>query len=635
MFFKFYVSEMTTFYDADLSDRRIRSLSREIAEVLENPLSAAYSDIRLDFSYSSGIRGISQALTDPRMDEFESVMVDLSYSDASLGDLVALAKDPKISRLTAKSLKLENSQIGQIVASALTGRRTRITIDCGYNHIDRIGLITAYAGEKNVFVTATEEAVPESAIVVVVMGVQLIFAPTEASEMSKYKHEWTQLDESQIESLIRNETGFKWTDLVDTEKRVVSPIPMEYISGTVVGMIPDWMLKTALKQAMSLEDDSDIPAIKLAKFGSCVNGFGTRKSDVDLVVVPEDLEDLEWFGELYRTAESQKRASQDFLYHLQQLLPGEIGSELVKHARIPVLKISKFPVSPAITVAVDISFFNPVALNNSLLLRRFCCLDRHVYLLGHLVKLWAKTQNLVSHEDNEFSYPSSYAWILMCMHFLQIRLGAVPSLIGKSRRAQEIWGCRSSFYLPTEIADPFAAMAEWQNSNPLHAKLPRTSFSLFSRFMEFLVFDSESVVMDLRQQAKTRDAVITVIDPIETTRAVTRNVQPDSWRTVKNIALSTLARINTISSPAEFYAVLTEAVPVRPVKRAHLLNGEVKVSVKPVAAPKAVYVRERTRPNPKKQPVHFDPLPLPRTGPRPVVEGRDFFLDNVDDLMNM
>ena len=623
-----------TFFDADLSDKQIRSLSREITQVLENPLSAAYSDIRLDLSYSSGIDGNSQALMGPPMDNFDSILVDLSYSDASLGDLVALAKYPKISHLTAKSLKLGNFQIGQIVAAALAGRRTRITIDCGYNHIDRISLITAYAGQKKVFATVTEEEVPESAIVVVVMGVQLVLsAPTEASEMSKYKQEWTQLDETRIELLIRNETGFKWTDLVDTEKRVVSPIPMEYISGTVVRMIPDWMLKSALKQAMSLENDSDIPAVKLAKFGSCVNGFGTRKSDVDLVVVPEDMEDLEWFGELYRIADTQKRASQDFLYHLQQLLPGEIGSKLVKHARIPVLKISKFPVSPAITVAVDISFFNPAALNNSLLLRRFCCLDRRGYLLGHLVKLWAKTQNLVSQEDNEFSFPSSYAWILMCMYYLQVRLGAVPSLIGKTRRAQETWGCRSSFYLPTEISDPFATMAEWKLSNPLDAKIPRTVFSLFSRFLEFLVADSEEVVMDLRRQAKTRDAVITVIDPIETTRVVTRNVQPDSWRTVKNVALSTLERIKTTSSPADFFSVIMEPIPVRPVKRPHLLNGEVEVSVKPVAAPKAVYVRERTRPNPKKQSARFDPLPLPRTGPRSVVEGRDSFPDQGDDLM--
>jgi hypothetical protein len=139
--------------------------------------------------------------------------------------------------------------------------------------------------------------------------------------------------------------------------------------------------------------------------------------------------------------------------------------------------------------------------------------------------------------------------------------------------------------------------------------------------------------MDLRRQAKTRDAVITVIDPIETTRVVTRNVHPESWRTVKNVALSTLERIETTSSPADFFSVLMEPIHVRPVKRPHLLNGEVEVSVKAVAAPKAVYVRERTRPNPKKQSARFDPLPLPQTGPRSVVEDRDSFQDQADDLM--
>ena len=350
-------------------------------------------------------------------------------------------------------------------------------------------------------------------------------------------------DVLKLDAYLRNQIGFRWTDLVITAKPGVSPIPMEYIADKVVSLIPDWMLQTALKQSVPPSVTAPFPSLQLKKFGSCVSGFGSKSSDVDLVVVAVDPDGTHWLESAFRSADAQKELSQNFLWYLQQLLPEVLNCELVRHARIPVLKISAFPVSSSVSVSVDITFLTSVCLINTHLLHQYAVMNEHIFQLGHMVKMWAKSNNLISKEANGHSFPSAYAWVLISIYFVQCRMYACLSLVGPRRGAKprHIWGCRNGEYVDAVIKDPGETRAVWEASEH-RQRLPRSPVSLFAHFLRFVVDDLDRVVIDLREVAtSSRDAVITVMDPIEIGRVVTKNVTHEAWTGIKTVALAALS----------------------------------------------------------------------------------------------
>ena len=66
----------------------------------------------------------------------------------------------------------------------------------------------------------------------------------------------------------------------------------------------------------------------------------------------------------------------------------------------------------------DISLNNPLAVANTQLLRTYSEIDPRVRALVFIVKYWAKRRHLNSPSDGTLS---SYGFILMILHFLQVR----------------------------------------------------------------------------------------------------------------------------------------------------------------------------------------------------------------------
>jgi len=85
---------------------------------------------------------------------------------------------------------------------------------------------------------------------------------------------------------------------------------------------------------------------------------------------------------------------------------------VVPFARVPIVQYKKF----SSDVSVDISFNNLLGVENSILVRNYLMIDNRVAPLVFAIKNWAKL-NLI--HGAVAGFLSSYAYTLMCIHYLQ------------------------------------------------------------------------------------------------------------------------------------------------------------------------------------------------------------------------
>ncbi|CAE7683112.1 rrp5, partial [Symbiodinium sp. CCMP2456] len=170
---------------------------------------------------------------------------------------------------------------------------------------------------------------------------------------------------------------------------------------------------TRTREMLQAVVQSLFPGAQCDYFGSAVNGFETRLSDIDAVIVfsKEDMERLSQRNGLPSPASSpalkasapplkgmalarrlQKESAAVAVRMMGEALVAnkEWGlevKEMVTEARVPVLKCASKE-----GVAIDITFNNLLPLYNSKLLKAYASLDDRVARLGRLVKFWAKSR---------------------------------------------------------------------------------------------------------------------------------------------------------------------------------------------------------------------------------------------------
>ena len=94
-------------------------------------------------------------------------------------------------------------------------------------------------------------------------------------------------------------------------------------------------------------------------------------------------------------------------------------------------------------VDVDICLNNKLALQNTRLLRRYAEIDPRVRPLIFIIKRWAKQRGC---NDPKNSTLSSYAWVLLTLHFLQsaCQPPVVPDLCELDPAVAEDWDSSNS-----------------------------------------------------------------------------------------------------------------------------------------------------------------------------------------------
>ncbi|KAJ6851160.1 UTP:RNA uridylyltransferase 1 isoform X2 [Iris pallida] len=143
---------------------------------------------------------------------------------------------------------------------------------------------------------------------------------------------------------------------------------------------------------------------QLHLYGSCANSFGVSNSDVDicLSIVDTNMSKSEI---LLRLADLLQK---DNLQNVQALT----------HARVPIVKM----MDPVTGIACDICINNLLAVVNTKLLRDYAQIDERLRQLAFIVKHWAKSRGV---NETYRGTLSSYAYVLMCIHFLQQRKPAI------------------------------------------------------------------------------------------------------------------------------------------------------------------------------------------------------------------
>ncbi|KAM3698556.1 hypothetical protein ACJW31_06G197200 [Castanea mollissima] len=172
-------------------------------------------------------------------------------------------------------------------------------------------------------------------------------------------------------------------------------------------LIPPEEEKVKQKQLLKLLEKlvcKEWPKARLYLYGSCANSFGVSKSDIDVCLAIEDA-DINKSEILLRLADILKS---DNLQNVQALT----------RARVPIVKL----MDPVTGISCDICINNILAVINTKLLRDYAQIDARLRQLAFIVKHWAKSRGV---NETYQGTLSSYAYVLMCIHFLQQRRPAI------------------------------------------------------------------------------------------------------------------------------------------------------------------------------------------------------------------
>ncbi|ETI23471.1 hypothetical protein G647_05273 [Cladophialophora carrionii CBS 160.54] len=139
-------------------------------------------------------------------------------------------------------------------------------------------------------------------------------------------------------------------------------------------------------------------SIKVNVFGSTGNSLGTADSDVDICITT-DCKEME---RVCNIAELLAR------HGMERVV-------CVSSAKVPIVKIW----DPDLQVACDINVNNPLALENTQMVRAYVSIDSRVRPLAMIIKYWAKRRIL--NDAALGGTLSSYTWICLALNFLQTR----------------------------------------------------------------------------------------------------------------------------------------------------------------------------------------------------------------------
>ncbi|CAN6481051.1 unnamed protein product [Victoria cruziana] len=152
------------------------------------------------------------------------------------------------------------------------------------------------------------------------------------------------------------------------------------------------------------------PKAQLHLYGSCANSFGFSKSDIDLCLSIDE-------------SESSKL---DILLRLVDILQdGHLEKvQALTRARVPIVKL----MDPVTEISCDICVNNALAVVNTKLLHDYAQIDIRLRQLAFIVKHWAKSRQV---NETYRGTLSSYAYVIMCIHFLQVRTPAILPCLQK------------------------------------------------------------------------------------------------------------------------------------------------------------------------------------------------------------
>lgn len=151
------------------------------------------------------------------------------------------------------------------------------------------------------------------------------------------------------------------------------------------------------------------------------------------------LNDQDNKGDRKNAKKKVNKPSRSKMYRLQNALSkaGASDFEMILHASVPIIK---FQLNKHFC---DICVDNPLPTYNTGLLRQYASLDQRVSPLAYAVKRWAKLNDIASSNMGSLS---SYAYVLMVIHFLQqCKPAILPNLQDKTLSPKPMVCARTPF----------------------------------------------------------------------------------------------------------------------------------------------------------------------------------------------
>ncbi|RZC01990.1 UTP:RNA uridylyltransferase 1 isoform B [Glycine soja] len=181
-------------------------------------------------------------------------------------------------------------------------------------------------------------------------------------------------------------------------------VPFLAIYGSLIPPEEEKLKQKKLVALLEKLVSKEWPTAKLYLYGSCANSFGVSKSDIDVCLAIEEA-DMEKSKIIMKLADILQS---DNLQNVQALT----------RARVPIVKL----MDPVTGISCDICINNLLAVVNTKLLRDYAHIDPRLRQLAFIIKHWAKSRRV---NETYHGTLSSYAYVLMCIHFLQMRRPAI------------------------------------------------------------------------------------------------------------------------------------------------------------------------------------------------------------------
>lgn len=261
------------------------------------------------------------------------------------------------------------------------------------------------------------------------------------------------------------------------------------------------------------------PLARLHLFGSCCNGFGSDTSDVDLCLIISP-----------GRKPNQLDRAERYLKDLEIVLTTIFGFRDVEfvNARVPILKFS----DAFSGCHCDLSVNNEMAVRNTHLLRAYSKMDDRVRPLVMAVKKWASARKI---NDATQGTLSSYAIVLMCIHYLQC--GCKPPVLISLQKYYPEYFCTDSDVNQLHFFEPWKMIPCNTSENKL--SVGELFVGFFQYFANVFVWDNQvisvregSCVMKHKYKG-FEDKYMCIEDPYESY---------NTTRTVYNLSLFNLIK---------------------------------------------------------------------------------------------
>ncbi|XP_028046509.1 poly(A) RNA polymerase, mitochondrial isoform X2 [Monomorium pharaonis] len=266
--------------------------------------------------------------------------------------------------------------------------------------------------------------------------------------------------------------------------------------------------------------------LKVLPFGSSLNGFGRKRCDLDLVLVPAEIDKQNTTNRLVFHTKSMRHSdrsdTKEFLgilaksmYHF---IPGVHNVRKILEARVPIIKF-RYDYTDT---ECDLSATNMTAVYMTELLNLYGEIDWRVRPLVIAIRVWAKSQKITS--DAPGPWITNFPLTLLVLFYLQQKK-ILPSLkMLKSCATRNDIRCAKDGIDCTFLRDINKLPIDYKYYGSNQDSLETLLYGFFEYYSTFDFHTNGICIREGAQIRKPSRLPLHIVNPLETTLNVSKNV---------------------------------------------------------------------------------------------------------------